>query len=31
MPPMTAEQVILGALLLHIDEHYGSIRKTVGD
>jgi hypothetical protein len=29
-PPMTAEQVILGALLAHIDEHYGSIRKTVG-
>jgi hypothetical protein len=30
MPPMTAEQVIAGALLQHIDEHYGSIRKTVG-
>jgi hypothetical protein len=30
MPPMTTEQVIQGALLGHIDEHYGSIRKTVG-
>lgn len=30
MPPMTAEQVVLGGLLAHIDEHYGSIRKTVG-
>jgi hypothetical protein len=29
-PPMIAEQVIQGALLAHIDEHYGSIRKTVG-
>jgi hypothetical protein len=30
LPPMTAEQLIAGALLGHIDEHYGSIRKTVG-
>lgn len=30
MPPMTAEQVIAGGLLQHIDEHYGSIRETVG-
>jgi len=30
MPPMTAEQVIAGGLFGHIDEHYGSIRKTVG-
>lgn len=30
LPPMTAEQVIVAALLVHIDEHYGSIRKTVG-
>jgi hypothetical protein len=30
LPPMTAEQVIAGARLGHIDEHYGSIRKTVG-
>ena len=30
LPPMTAEQVIAGGLLGHIDEHYGSIRKTVG-
>ncbi|MGH7366428.1 MAG: DinB family protein [Candidatus Rokuibacteriota bacterium] len=29
-PPMTAEQLITGALLHHIDEHFGSIRKTVG-
>jgi Mycothiol maleylpyruvate isomerase N-terminal domain len=30
MPPMTVEQLIAGGLLVHIDEHYGSIRKTVG-
>jgi hypothetical protein len=30
LPPMTAEQLISGGLLGHIDEHYGSIRKTVG-
>jgi hypothetical protein len=30
MPPMTAEQVIQSGLLQHIDEHYGSIRNTVG-
>ena len=29
-PPMTAEQLIMRALLSHIDEHIGSIRKTVG-
>ena len=29
-PPMTAEQLIANGLLGHIDEHYGSIRKTVG-
>jgi hypothetical protein len=29
-PPMTAEQVIAGGLLHHIDEHVSSIRKTVG-
>ena len=29
-PPMTAEQVITRGLLDHIDEHFGSIRKTVG-
>jgi hypothetical protein len=29
-PPMTAEQVITGGLLNHTDEHFGSIRKTVG-
>jgi len=28
-PPMTAEQVIVAALLDHMDEHFGSIRKTV--
>jgi hypothetical protein len=27
---MTAEQLITGGLLTHIDEHFGSIRKTVG-
>ena len=29
-PPMTAEQLIMRGLLAHIDEHMGSIRKTVG-
>jgi hypothetical protein len=29
-PPMTAEQLITGALIAQIDEHFGSIRKTVG-
>ncbi len=29
-PPMTAEFLIIGALLNHIDEHFGSIRRTVG-
>ncbi len=29
-PPMTAEQLIMGGLINHIDEHLGSIRKTVG-
>jgi hypothetical protein len=30
MPPMSAEEMVNGALLGHIDEHFGSIRKTVG-
>ena len=30
LPPMSAEQLIAGALLAHIDQHYGSIRKTIG-
>ena len=29
-PPMTAEQIITSGLLAHIDDHFGSIRKTVG-
>jgi len=29
-PTMTAEQLITRGLLNHIDEHFGSIRKTVG-
>ncbi len=29
-PPMTVEEVISRGLLGHIDEHFGSIRKTVG-
>jgi PhnB protein len=29
-PPMSVEQLITLALLNHIDEHYGSIRTTVG-
>ena len=30
MPPMSAEEMVKGALLGHIDEHFGSIRKTIG-
>src|SRR5215475_3612867 len=30
-PPMTVEQLIMAALIHHTDEHYGSIRKTIGD
>jgi hypothetical protein len=29
MPPVSAEDMVKGALLGHIDEHFGSIRKTV--
>jgi len=29
-PPMTAEQLVMRGLIAHIDEHVGSIRKTVG-
>jgi hypothetical protein len=29
-PPMTAERLIMLGLLGHIDDHMGSIRKTVG-
>jgi len=29
-PPMTAEQLIMLGLLNHIDEHMGSILKTIG-
>jgi Mycothiol maleylpyruvate isomerase N-terminal domain len=30
MPPMSAEDMVKRAILGHIDEHFGSIRKTVG-
>ena len=30
LPPMTAEQLITRGLLNHVDEHFGSIRQTVG-
>ena len=30
VPPMAAEQLIMLGLVGHIDEHMGSIRKTVG-
>jgi GNAT superfamily N-acetyltransferase len=30
MPPMTVEQLITSGLLDHVDEHFGSIRATVG-
>jgi len=29
-PPMTVEQIITGGLLHHVDDHFGSIRKTIG-
>ena len=29
-PPMTAEQLVQLGLLNHVEEHFGSIRKTVG-
>ena len=29
-PPMTVEQLVTGGLLHHIDEHAGSIRRTIG-
>ncbi len=29
-PPMSAEELVKRALLGHIDEHVGSIRKTIG-
>jgi PhnB protein len=30
MPPMSVEQLVTGGLLAHMDEHFGSIRKTAG-
>ena len=30
MPPMSAEQIIAGILINHIQDHLGSIQKTVG-
>jgi hypothetical protein len=30
MSAMSAEDMVKGALLNHIDEHFGSIRKTIG-
>lgn len=30
VPPMSAEEMVKRALLGHIDEHFGSIRKTIG-
>ena len=29
-PPMTVEQIVVGGLIAHVDDHLGSIRKTVG-
>jgi hypothetical protein len=29
-PSMSAEQLVMLGLITHIDEHFGSIRKTVG-
>lgn len=30
LPPMTVERIIVRGLIMHIDEHAGSIRKTIG-
>jgi uncharacterized damage-inducible protein DinB len=30
MPAMSAEDMVKGALLGHVDQHFGSIRETVG-
>jgi len=30
MPPMSAEEMVKRALLDHIDEHFGSVRKAIG-
>jgi uncharacterized damage-inducible protein DinB len=30
MPAMTTEQIVTNILINHIDDHFGSIRKTVG-
>jgi hypothetical protein len=30
MPAMSAEQIVTGILINHIDDHFGSIKKTVG-
>jgi hypothetical protein len=30
MPAMSAEQIVTGILINHIDDHFGSIRKTIG-
>jgi hypothetical protein len=29
-PPMSVEQVATGGLILHLDDHFDNIRKTVG-
>jgi hypothetical protein len=29
MPPMTVEQMVVGILMNHVDDHMGSIKKTV--
>lgn len=30
VPAMSSEQLVMGALINHVDEHMGSIRKTIG-
>ena len=30
MPEMSVEQIVINILINHIDDHFGSIRKTVG-
>jgi len=27
---MSAEQLVMGGLINHVDEHSGSVRKTIG-
>ena len=30
VPPLSPEELVMGGLIMHIDEHFGSIRRTAG-